>query len=156
MSNSQGSQRKDGGDWGWRQRTFVNNGASLNKGLADIAFALNPGQHTGVIALAKEGEEAYWIYQYDKSGRPVLGRKYTSKDSFLEEKKFTGDPNEALASVDEIYLMLVEDKKTAHVKPLAEVSDQIEKILFGQERARLERRWIDRLEKKSFVRTFTD
>jgi parvulin-like peptidyl-prolyl isomerase len=154
--HSQGSQRKEGGDWGWRQRTFVNNGASLNKGLADIAFALGPGQRSGVIALAKDGDEAYWIYQYDKDARPVLGRKYTSKDSFLEEKKFTGDPNEVLAPVDEFYLMLVEDKKTAHVKPLADVRDQIEKTLFGLERRRLENRWIERLKNKSFVRTYTD
>ncbi len=154
--HSTGSQRKDGGDWGWRQRTFLNDGLSLSKGLWDIASALPIGRPSGVIGIAREGEDAYWFYQYDKTGKPTLGRKYTSKDSFLEERKFAGDPGEVLAPVDEFYLMLVEDKKAAHVKPLVEVRDQIEKILTIQERVRLEERWIARLKSKSYVRTFSE
>ena len=43
---SQGSQRSQGGDWGWVERSV------LRKELADIAFALKPGQVSGVIETA--------------------------------------------------------------------------------------------------------
>jgi parvulin-like peptidyl-prolyl isomerase len=40
---SQGSQRSQGGDWGWVERSV------LRKELADTAFTLKPGQVSGVI-----------------------------------------------------------------------------------------------------------
>ena len=40
---SQGSQRSEGGDWGWVERSV------LRKELADVAFSLQPGQMSGVI-----------------------------------------------------------------------------------------------------------
>ena len=52
------------------------------------------------------------------------------------------------------YLMLVEDTRSAHAKPLNEVRDQIEKSLLLAEQKRLEKQWIDRLRKKTFVRYF--
>jgi len=98
---SQGSQRAQGGDWDWVERSV------LRKELADVAFSLKPGQRSGII----ETPSAY-------------------------------------------YLMLVEDSKTAHCKPLVEVRDQIEHTLVLDEQKRLEKQWIDRLRKKTFVRTF--
>jgi len=98
---SQGSQRAQGGDWDWVERSV------LRKELAEVAFSLKPGQRSGVI----ETPSAY-------------------------------------------YLMLVEDTKTAHCKPLIDVRDQIEHTLVLDEQKRLEKQWIDRLRKKTFVRTF--
>ena len=40
---SQGSQAQDGGDWGWVQRSV------LNTNLAQVAFSLEPGQHSRAI-----------------------------------------------------------------------------------------------------------
>jgi peptidyl-prolyl cis-trans isomerase SurA len=40
---STGSQRSQGGDWGWVERSL------LRKELADVAFSLKPGQHSDVI-----------------------------------------------------------------------------------------------------------
>lgn len=40
---SQGSQRRQGGDWGWVEKSV------LRKELADVAFALKPGEKSGVI-----------------------------------------------------------------------------------------------------------
>jgi hypothetical protein len=57
---------------------------------------------------------------------------------------------EALA----FYLMLVEDKRTSHVRPLSEVRDEIERTMLTAERARLQKLWIERLRKKTFVRYF--
>jgi parvulin-like peptidyl-prolyl isomerase len=98
---SQGSQRSQGGDWGWVERSV------LRKELANVAFSLKPSQVSDVI----ETPEA-------------------------------------------CYLMLVEQTRPAHVRPLSEVRDDIEAILRTQEQSRLEKQWIDKLKKKTFIRYF--
>jgi peptidyl-prolyl cis-trans isomerase SurA len=98
---SQGSQREQGGDWGWVERSV------LRQQLADIAFSLQPGQMSDII-----------------------------------------DAPQAC------YLMLVEQKRPAHVKPLSEVRDDIEATLRAQEQSRLEKQWISGLKKKTFIRYF--
>ena len=52
------------------------------------------------------------------------------------------------------YLLKVEDARRAHVKPLADVRDSIEKTLSAQEHARLESAWIESLKEKTYWRTF--
>jgi hypothetical protein len=108
-----------------------------------------------VLALARD-TDAYWLYQYDKAGRLAVARKYTSKDAFLEEHRFDDPARQAqtLPPPNDFYLLHVEDKRSARVKTLAEVQDDIEKELALQERARLQKRWIDRLKEKAFVRLF--
>jgi len=96
---SQGSQQRQGGDWGWVERPV------LRKELADTAFSLAPGQ--------------------------------------------VSDPIDA---PDAVYLMLVEDKKAAAAKPLADVRTDIEKTLRTQQQAYLQQQWIDGLKKKTFIR----
>ena len=98
---SQGSQRSQGGDWGWVEKSV------LRKELADAAFSLKPGEVSSVI----ETPEA-------------------------------------------CYLMLVEERRAAHVKALSDVRDEIEKTMLAQERTRLQKQWIERLRKKTFVRYF--
>ena len=46
---SQGSQQHQGGDWGWVERSV------LRKELADVAFALKPGQVSDVIDTPDAG-----------------------------------------------------------------------------------------------------
>jgi hypothetical protein len=146
---SEGSQRRDGGDMGWQEVS------KLNKGIADIAATLQPREHSGVIALAREDDETYWIYEYDRAGQIAKGRKYKEKDGFIEEKKFDSHTDAPPPlSPREFRLMLLEDRRPAHTKALPEVRDEIEKTLIVQERARLHKKWIDRLKAKSFVRYF--
>jgi peptidyl-prolyl cis-trans isomerase SurA len=52
---------------------------------------------------------------------------------------------------DSCYLLLLEEKRAARTKPLAEVRDDIEKTLQLQEEQRLRKQWINRLKAKSFV-----
>ncbi|MFN7138045.1 MAG: peptidylprolyl isomerase [Limisphaerales bacterium] len=52
------------------------------------------------------------------------------------------------------YILLVEEARTAHTKPLVDVREEIEGILRNEERARLQKQWIERLKAKSFVRYF--
>jgi peptidyl-prolyl cis-trans isomerase SurA len=65
-----------------------------------------------------------------------------------------GQASDVIDTPDAVYLMLVEDKKTAHAKPLADVRNDIEKTLRTQEQARLQKQWIDGLRKKTFVTYF--
>jgi len=99
--HSQGSQRLQGGEWGWVERSV------LRKELADVAFALKPGELSDVI----DTPQAY-------------------------------------------YLMLVEDRRTAHNKPLTEVQAEIEKTLMTKEREKRQKQYVDKLRKKTFVRYF--
>jgi peptidyl-prolyl cis-trans isomerase SurA len=98
---STGSQRNQGGDWGWIERSV------LRKELADVAFTLSAGQTSDVVEVE-----------------------------------------------DTCYVMRVEEVRPAHVKTLSEVRDLIDKNLLAQERARLEKEWIEKLKKKTFVRYF--
>ncbi len=98
---SEGSQREQGGDWGWVERSV------LRKELADVAFSLKPGQMSDIIETSQA-----------------------------------------------CYLMLVEQKRAAHVRPLGEVRDDIDATLRTQEQSRLEKRWIGNLKKKTFIRYF--
>ena len=65
-----------------------------------------------------------------------------------------GQVSDVIDTPDTCYLMLVEDKTPAHVKPLNEVRDDIEKTLRTQEQAQLEKHWIEGLKKKTFIRYF--
>ena len=98
---SQGPEKKDGGMWGWVERSV------LRKELADAAMALKPGERSGVI-----------------------------------------DTPEAC------YILFVEEKRVAHVKSLGEIRESIERNLLSEERARLDKQWMDRLKKKTFLRYF--
>ena len=65
-----------------------------------------------------------------------------------------GELSDVIETPDACYLVLVEEAHPAHLKPLGEVRDEIEKDLLSNERARLEKQWVDRLKKKTFFRYF--
>jgi peptidyl-prolyl cis-trans isomerase SurA len=67
-----------------------------------------------------------------------------------------GQFSEVMELPDGCYIMLVEETKPAHTRPLPEVRDQIEKTLKDLEAKRLRTKWIDRLKAKSFVRYFLE
>jgi peptidyl-prolyl cis-trans isomerase SurA len=149
--HSEGSQRGQGGDLGWQEL------ARLSRHLADTAALLQAGQHSGV--LSRSAGDDYWVVQYDK-GVPTLGRHYVAdttlrKENMVEERRF--DNASAATNLPppmEFYLMLVEDKHAQRFKTLTEMRDQIEKDLLAQERTRVEKQWVDKLKKKTFVRVF--
>jgi len=148
---SQGSQRAQGGDWDWWERT------KLTKGLADVAYALPVGKHSGVFS--RSGGDDYYVYEYE-DGQAKLARHYgvdpvTKKQSLLAETHLDGpSAMSGLPAPQEFYLLQVDDAKPEHFKPLSEVRDVIEKSLLLAERDRLEKQWIEKLKKKTFVRTF--
>lgn len=98
---SQGSQARDGGDWGWVQRSV------LNTNLAQVAFSLEPGQHSRAVETPAGA-----------------------------------------------YVLLVEDKKIAHIRPLSEVRNEVEATLRAEEVKRLKKQWVDQLKSKAYIRSF--
>ncbi len=96
---SEGSFRAQGGNRDWVERS------KYKKELADIAFTLKPGQHSGLIETPQA-----------------------------------------------CFILMVEDFRAAHVKPVTEVRDEIELVLRTEERNRLKEKWINRLKKKALVR----
>lgn len=65
-----------------------------------------------------------------------------------------GERSEVIDTPDVCYLLQVDDQRAAHYKPLSEVRRQIEADLLANERTRIEKQWIDRLRKKTFVKAF--
>lgn len=65
-----------------------------------------------------------------------------------------GQLSDIIETPEAFYLLKIEEKKPAHVQALAEVRTQIEQELSIRERDRLEKQWIERLKKKTFVRYF--
>jgi parvulin-like peptidyl-prolyl isomerase len=75
----------------------------------------------------------------------------------LAEAAFSLKPGECsgvIEASDACYLVLVEEASVSHYKSLGEVRDVIEKNLITDERNRIEKQWIDRLKKKTFVQYF--
>ncbi len=65
-----------------------------------------------------------------------------------------GETSEVIETPEACYLIHVEDTKAAHFKPISEARDSIERDLLTHERARLEKQWMERLKKTTFVRSF--
>jgi peptidyl-prolyl cis-trans isomerase SurA len=65
-----------------------------------------------------------------------------------------GEVSPVIETPTAIFIMLVEEIKPAHMRPLNEARDEIEKNLLVDERARLDRQYTDKLKKKTFVRYF--
>jgi parvulin-like peptidyl-prolyl isomerase len=63
-----------------------------------------------------------------------------------------GQVSDPIDAPDAVYIMKVEDKKSQHAKPLADVRSDIEKTLRTQQQAHLQKQWIDGLKKKTFIR----
>jgi peptidyl-prolyl cis-trans isomerase SurA len=65
-----------------------------------------------------------------------------------------GELSDVIETPQAFFILLVENKRADHIKPLTEVREEIENVLQQQERARLETKYIEKLRKKTFVRKF--
>ncbi len=65
-----------------------------------------------------------------------------------------GETSGVIEAPEAFYLVQLEEKKPAHIKPLSEVRDEIEKNLLTNEQTRLRKQWVERLKVKTFVRYF--
>jgi len=65
-----------------------------------------------------------------------------------------GAVSEPIVTDDAVFILKVEEVKTAHVRPLPEVRDEIEQALQAEETALRRKQWIDGIRQKAFVRLF--
>jgi len=93
---------------------------------------------------ARQGGEWDWV---EKS---VLRKELADVAFMLKPGEMSG----VIETPGAYYIMLVEDRKEARVRPLSEVRDDVEKLLLAKERTRLQQAWIDKLRKKTFIREF--
>lgn len=65
-----------------------------------------------------------------------------------------GDTSGVIETPDECYILKLEDRTAAHVKPLNDVRKTIEATLRAQVQQEQQKRWVDSLKKKAFIRYF--
>ncbi|MGH7941854.1 MAG: peptidylprolyl isomerase [Limisphaerales bacterium] len=65
-----------------------------------------------------------------------------------------GNISGVIETSDECYIVQLEDRRPAHVKPLNDVRGAINTTLRTQEQKQIEKRWIDSLKRKAFIRYF--
>ena len=65
-----------------------------------------------------------------------------------------GQTSGVIETSDDCYILRLEDRRPAHVKPLSDVRENIEGILRAQEQKDVQQRWIESLKKKAFIRYF--
>jgi peptidyl-prolyl cis-trans isomerase SurA len=91
-----------------------------------------------------KNREAVW---YDRSAL----RKELADPAFTLK---AGQCSDVIDAGTEFYVLSADEVSTAHYKTLSEVRAKIEQTLRGEERDRLEKKWIDKLKKKTFVQYF--
>ena len=100
-------------------------------------------------------DEMYKTYSQRSKGVETWQTSHLRKELAEAASKLkAGEHSDVVDTPDACYVILIEETHPAHVKALNEVRDDIEKDLLSQERARLEKQWIDRLKKKTFYRYF--
>lgn len=117
----------------------------------EILAKLKTGEDFGKLAAQysegshnKEQGDWGWI------DRDTL-RKELSDAAFALK---VGQHSDIVETDDGYYLLKVEDSKAAHIRPLPEVRNEIEKRLVGIEKQRLQQAWIDKLKAKAYIRYY--
>lgn len=105
---------------------------------------------TELASVYSQGSQQHQGGDWGWVERNIL-RKELGEVAFAMKPGQVSDPIDAS---DAVYLMLVEDRKPAHAKPIADVRTDIEKTLRSQQQAKLSKEWIDGLKKKTFIRYF--
>jgi parvulin-like peptidyl-prolyl isomerase len=115
-----------------------------------LAEIKNGAAFSEMAKIYSEGSQKSQGGDWDWVERSVLRKDLAAVAFSLKP----GQVSDVIDTPESVYLMLVEQTRPSHVKPLSEVQDEIEKNLRTQEQSRLERQWIDGLKKKTFIRYF--
>jgi len=113
-----------------------------------------------IIVKLKEGANFTEMAKVYSQGSQRDKSAYWTRSSLkkeLADVAFTlkaGEFSPVIETPKTVCILLVEENKPAHISPLAEVRDEIEKNLLVEERARLDKQYTDKLKKKTFVISF--
>jgi peptidyl-prolyl cis-trans isomerase SurA len=133
----------------------------LNKGASDNGAAKQIGEEirrkiqegASFAEMAKihsEGAQRTTGGDWGWAQRDTLRKELADVAFSLKSGEMSG----VIDLPDSCWLMLVEESRPAHVKPLTEVRDDIERTLRLSEVQRQQQKWIKRLKEKAFVRYF--
>ena len=121
------------------------------KAAEEVLTKLDAGASFDSLAkLYSEGKEGQQGGDWGWVGRDELRKE-------LSEAAFQLKPvahSRLIETADGYYIVQVDDVKTAHTKPLAEVRDEIEKNLLQEQRTKMEQDWVKQLRAKAFIRLF--
>lgn len=111
------------------------------------------------VAGGAEFDRMAQMYSEDESTQQVGGDWGWIERNTLNEKltsvAFSLRPGEVSPVVsigNTYYILMVEAKKNASVKPISDVREEIEKNLIQQERMRTQQRWLDTLREKAYIK----
>ena len=111
------------------------------------------------VAGGAEFDRMAQMYSEDESTQQVGGDWGWIERNTLNEKltnvAFSLRPGEVSPVVslgNTYYILMVEAKKNASVKPISDVREEIEKNLIQQERMRTQQRWLDTLRQKAYIK----
>lgn len=117
----------------------------------EILRKLNEGASFKEMAkLYSEGARAATEGDWGWAERTTLRKELADVAFSLKQ----GERSGVIDLNDSVWIMQVEEKRTARVRPLAEVRDEIERLLKQTESERTRKKWMARLKEKSFVRYF--
>ncbi len=133
-------RKKDGGDPESVRRLAREILAKLDKGskFAEMASVYSEGSQR------REGGDLGWV------NKSVLRKEFVTATAGLKPGQHSG----VIEAADACFILQLEEIKAAQLRPLTEVRDDIEKTLLGQEQTRLQKKYIERLKTKAFVRYF--
>jgi parvulin-like peptidyl-prolyl isomerase len=97
-------------------------------------------------ARTKKGGERGWIENKEADLRKELREFAFSAQS--------GAISPVIATEEVFFIVKVEERETAHTRPLSEVRTEVEKTLKAVESERLRKKWITKLRNKSLVKYF--
>ncbi len=117
----------------------------------EILAKLNEGDSFESLArVYSEGREAKQGGDWGWIGRDVLMKKLSAAAFAL----VPGQHSHIIETDDGYYILQVDDFRPAHVKPLSEVRDDIEKIIQQDMRTTLRQEWLKQLRAKAYIRKF--
>jgi parvulin-like peptidyl-prolyl isomerase len=132
------------------RKTAGTDGSDTTKLAGEILAKLKGGAAFNEIAATyssadlKPGGDWGWF------SKSALRKEFVDPAFTLEPGQISG----VIDTPEACYILKVEDRHEAHFRPLSEVRDDIEHTLLAEERNRLQKQWLERLKKKTFVTYF--
>ena len=63
-----------------------------------------------------------------------------------------GEVSPVIGIENTYYILMVDARRSASVKPMSDVRDEIEKNLIQQERMKVQQRWLETLRRKAYIK----
>ena len=111
------------------------------------------------VAKGAEFDRMAEMYSEDETTQQVGGDWGWIERNTLNEKLTNvafslrpGEVSPVVAIDNTYYIIMVEAKRNATIKPIGDVRDEIEKNLIQQERTKAQQRWLDTLRQKAYIK----